>query len=446
MVAQITQSVNIVNHMRKNNIRVNVIGAGLAGCEVSNFLANHGIKVDLYEKRPLAISPAHHTDLFGELVCSNSLKSRKLDNACGLLKKEMEELGSLMIEASKVSEVKGGDSLNVDREVFSTYITKKIKENKNIEIHYEDVNDFKEGINIICTGPLTSKPLLDKIQETVNDKIYGFFDASAPIVDKSTIDLSNAKYGSRYENDNDDVYINLPFTKDQFDKFYEELINAKRAPLHDFDVNYFEGCLPIEVIASRGYKTLLHGPLKPVGFDFETEPYAVCQLRKDDLIGNLYNIVGFQTNLTYQEQKRVFSLIPGLENAKFVRYGLMHRNSYIYAPKILNDFSMVKTKKDVYIAGQLSGVEGYVESAASGLLVGYYCLANILCLDIKPLSFNTVLGSLIRYITHTGINNFSPMNANFGIMFGANSLKKEALVERSLKHIELFKKQFNEQN
>ena len=444
MVAQITQSASIVNHMRKNNIRVNVIGAGLAGCEVSNFLANHGIKVDLYEKRPVASSPAHHTDLFGELVCSNSLKSRKLDNACGLLKKEMEELGSLMIEASKVSEVKGGDSLNVDREVFSTYITKKIKENKNIEIHYEDVNDFKEGINIICTGPLTSKPLLDKIQETVNDKIYGFFDASAPIVDKSTIDLSNAKYGSRYENDNDDVYINLPFTKDQFDKFYEELINAKRAPLHDFDVNYFEGCLPIEVIASRGYKTLLHGPLKPVGFDFETEPYAVCQLRKDDLIGNLYNIVGFQTNLTYQEQIRVFSLIPGLENAKFVRYGLMHRNSYIYAPKILNDFSMVKTKKDIYIAGQLSGVEGYVESAASGLLVGYYCLANILCLDIKPLSFNTVLGSLIRYITHTGINNFSPMNANFGILFRANSLKKEALVERSLKYIELFKKQFNE--
>ncbi len=444
MVAQITQNANIANHMQKNNIRVNIIGAGLAGCETSNFLANHGIKVHLYEKRPVAKSDAHHTDFFGELVCSNSLKSRKLDNACGLLKKEMEELGSLMIEASKVSEVKGGDSLNVDREVFAKYITEKIKSNPNIQIHYEDVDDFKEGINIICTGPLTSTPLLEKIQSSVNDKIYGFFDASAPIVDRSTIDLSKATFGSRYENDNDDVYINLSFTKEQFDKFYEELINAKKAPLHDFDVNYFEGCLPIEVIASRGYKTLLHGPLKPVGFNFKEEPYAVCQLRKDDLIGNLYNIVGFQTNLTYPEQKRVFSLIPGLENAKFVRYGLMHRNSYIYAPKILNDFSMIKTEKNIYIAGQLSGVEGYVESAASGLLVGYYCLANILNLDIKPLSFNTVLGALLRYITHTGINNFSPMNANFGIMFGANSMKKEALVERSLKYIDLFKKQFNE--
>lgn len=429
--------------IQKNNV-VNIIGGGLAGSECANFLASHGIKVNLYEKRPTFKSPAHHTDLFGELVCSNSLKSRSLDNACGLLKKEIELLGSLMIEASKVSEVKGGDSLNVDRNLFATYITNKIKNNKNINIINEDVSDFKSGITVIATGPLTSIELLEKIQSLTNDTIYGFFDASAPIVTKESIDLSNVSYGSRYENDNDDVYINCSLTKEEYDIFYDELIKADTALLHDFDTSYFESCLPVEIIAKRGYKTLLHGPLKPVGFNFKNEPYAVVQLRKDDLVGNLYNIVGFQTNLKYSEQKRVFSLIPALKNAKFIRYGLMHRNSYVYAPKILSDYSSLKINDDIYVAGQLSGVEGYVESAASGLLVGYYILAKLKGLDIKPLSFKTVLGSLLRYITHTGINNFSPMNANFGIMFGANSLKKEDLISRSIDEIEKFKAQFND--
>lgn len=444
MDVQTIQSVNIANHMIKNNLEINIIGAGLAGCEAANFLASKGIKVNLYEKRPKEKSPAHHTDLFGELVCSNSLKSRKLDNACGMLKKEMEELGSLMIEASKVSEVKGGDSLNVDREVFAKYITKKIKSNPNINIIYEDVKKIKDGVNIICTGPLTSNDLLDEISKLSGEKIYGFFDASAPIVYKNSLDLSNVTFQSRYEENNDDTYINFPLNKEEYDVFYNELINAKKALLHDFDTQYFESCLPIEVIASRGYKTLLHGPLKPVGFNFKEMPYAVVQLRKDDLIGEFYNIVGFQTNLTYPEQKRVFSLIPGLRNAKFVRYGLMHRNSYIYAPKVLDDYSRLKINKNIYIAGQLSGVEGYVESAASGLLVGYYVYAQILNKEIKPLSFNTCLGALLRYITHTGMNNFSPMNANFGIIYKANSMDKGEVLTRSLKDIENFKKQFNE--
>ena len=444
MDVQTIQSVNIANHMIKNNLEINIIGAGLAGCEAANFLASKGIKVNLYEKRPKEKSPAHHTDLFGELVCSNSLKSRKLDNACGMLKKEMEELGSLMIEASKVSEVKGGDSLNVDREVFAKYITKKIKSNSNINIIYEDVKKIKDGLNIICTGPLTSNDLLDEISKLSGEKIYGFFDASAPIVYKNSLDLSNVTFQSRYEENNDDTYINFPLNKEEYDVFYNELISAKKALLHDFDTQYFESCLPIEVIASRGYKTLLHGPLKPVGFNFKEMPYAVVQLRKDDLIGEFYNIVGFQTNLTYPEQKRVFSLIPGLKNAKFVRYGLMHRNSYIYAPKVLDDYSRLKINKNIYIAGQLSGVEGYVESAASGLLVGYYVYAQILNKEIKPLSFNTCLGALLRYITHTGMNNFSPMNANFGIIYKANSMDKGEVLTRSLKDIENFKKQFNE--
>ena len=430
--------------MIKNNLEINIIGAGLAGCEAANFLASKGIKVNLYEKRPKEKSPAHHTDLFGELVCSNSLKSKKLDNACGMLKKEMEELGSLMIEASKVSEVKGGDSLNVDREVFAKYITEKIKSNSNINIIYEDVKTIKDGINVICTGPLTSNDLLDEISRLSGEKIYGFFDASAPIVYKNSLDLTNVTFQSRYEENDDDTYINFPLTKEEYDVFYNELINAKKALLHDFDTQYFESCLPIEVIASRGYKTLLHGPLKPVGFNFKEMPYAVVQLRKDDLIGDFYNIVGFQTNLTYPEQKRVFSLIPGLQNAKYVRYGLMHRNSYIYAPKVLDDYSRLKINKNIYIAGQLSGVEGYVESAASGLLVGYYVYAQLLNKEVRPLSFNTCLGALLRYITHTGMNNFSPMNANFGIIYKANSMDKGEVLARSLKDIENFKKQFNE--
>lgn len=425
-------------------MEINIIGAGLAGCEAANFLANHGFKVNLYEKRPIAKSPAHHTDLFAELVCSNSLKSSKLDNACGLLKEEIRRMGSLMMEASEVSKVPSGDSLSVDRVAFATYITEKIKSNPNIKIFYEDVNTLKEGINLITTGPLTSTELLEEISKITNEKIYSFFDASAPIVEKNSIDFNKVFLKSRYEQ-GDDSYINCPMNKEQYEKFYYELTHAKKALLHEFDTEYFEGCLPLEVIASRGIDTLRFGPLKPKGLDYNgKEYYAVVQLRQDDLIGDFYNLVGFQTNLTYPEQKRVFQLIPGLENAKFVRYGLMHRNSYVYAPKILTENLNLKLNENVYIAGQLSGVEGYVESAATGLLAAYYIYLRLTKKEFKNLGFFSVLGALVRYITKTGAHNFSPMNANFGIIYRANVDKKDVVINRSLKEVESFVKQINE--
>lgn len=427
----------------KNNV-VNIIGGGLAGSEAANFLASRGIKVNLYERRPLIDDEAHHTKKMGELVCSNSLKSKKLDNACGLLKEEIRLLGSLMMEASEVSSIPSGDALAVDREVFSSYIDKKIRENKNITVINEDVNKIPDGITIIATGPLTSKGLLDEINSITKTDSYGFYDASAPIIYKDSIDMNKVFIKSRYDQD-EGSYINCGMNKEEYLKFYNELINAKKALLHDFDKSYFEGCLPLEVIASRGIDTLRFGPLKPVGLNNgDKEYYAVCQLRQDDLIGEFYNLVGFQTNLTYPEQKRVFSFIPGLENAKFARFGLMHRNSYIYAPKVLNDDLSLKENKDIYIAGQLSGVEGYVESAATGLLAGINVYLRLMNKEFKPLSFNTVLGALVRYITHTGINNFQPMNANFGIIYKANKEDKTIVSNRSLKAIEEFKKYIND--
>ncbi len=423
---------------------INIIGAGLAGCEAANFLANHGFKVNLYEKRPIAKSEAHHTDLFGELVCSNSLKSKNLDNACGLLKEEIRLMGSLMMEASEVSKVPGGESLNVDRTVFAEYITNKIKSNPNINIIYEDVDELKDGINLITTGPLTSANLLNKLSDITGEKIYSFFDASAPIVEKSSIDFSKVYFKSRYDK-GEGTYICSGMGKEQYVNFVNELVNAKKAELHSFDTQYFESCLPVEVMASRGVNTLRYGPLKAVGLDNNGhEYYAVVQLRQDDLIGDFYNLVGFQTNLTYPEQRRVFSMIPGLENAKFVRYGLMHRNSYVYAPKVLNDDLSLKCNENIYIAGQLSGVEGYVESAASGLLAAYYIYLRLTKKSYKKAGFCSVLGALIRYITHTGLNNFAPMNANFGIIYRANIDKKEVVIERALKDIRAFKKQVDE--
>ncbi|MBQ9266637.1 MAG: methylenetetrahydrofolate--tRNA-(uracil(54)-C(5))-methyltransferase (FADH(2)-oxidizing) TrmFO [Bacilli bacterium] len=424
-----------------NKAKINIIGAGLAGSEAANFLANKGYEVHLYEKRPVAKSPAHHTDLFGELVCSNSLKNKKLDNACGLLKEEIRHLGSLMMEAADKSAVPGGDSLAVDRTVFAEYITSKIKNKKNIIIHYEDVNELKDGYTIIATGPLSDSNILNIIANITGEKSFGFYDASAPIIEKSSIDFSKVFMKSRY-NQGDDSYIDCPMNKEEYLNFYNELINAKKADLHSFDTDYFEGCLPIEVIASRGVDTLRYGPLKPKGLEHNGEEfYAVVQLRQDDFAGNLYNLVGFQTNLTYGEQKRVFSLIPGLENAKYYRYGLMHRNSYIYAPKVLDDYLRLKNNKNVFIAGQLSGVEGYVESAATGLLVAYYLDAIIQEKPIKTLSFYSILGALVRYITHTGINNFSPMNANFGIVYKGTKDPKDVVIARALKAIDDFKNQ-----
>ena len=336
---------------------VNVIGGGLAGSEAANFLASHGIKVKLYEKRPKFASPAHHTEFLGELVCSNSLKSKELTNACGLLKEELRHMDSLIVESASKFAIPGGDSLNVDREKFATYIDEKIKNNKLIELIDEDVKSLKfEEPTILCTGPLTSPDLLEEIEGITKEKCSSFFDASSPIVEKSSIDMSKVFFKSRYDH-GEGTYINCPMNKEQYDIFYNELINAKKAPIHSFDSNYFEGCLPLETMALRGYNTLRYGPLKSVGLEHNGESYyAVVQLRQDDLVGDLYNLVGFQTNLTYGEQKRVFSLITGLENAKFVRYGLMHRNSYLFAPKVLNEHLELKNAPNIYVGGQLSGV------------------------------------------------------------------------------------------
>ena len=414
--------------MEKNII--NVIGAGLAGCECALYLAKRGYKVHLYEQKPLVKSPAHHSSDFAELVCSNSLKSKNLDNACGLLKEEMKLFGSIMMEASSVSSVPSGNALSVDRNIFSSYITSKVKEQENIVIHYEEVKELKEGINIIATGPLTSPSLSQTLQNMLGEEFLFFFDAAAPIVTKESIDMNIAYKKSRYEQ-GDDSYINCPFTKEEYELFYNELINGEIAKLHEFD-KVFEGCMPIEVMAKRGEKTLRFGPLKPKGLEKNgVTPYAVLQLRQDNEEGTLYNLVGFQTNLTFKEQKRIFRLIPGLANAEFVRYGLMHRNTFICAPKYLNkDFSL-KGHNNVYVVGQLCGVEGYVESAMSGLLCAIYLDLKLQGKELTRVPDCSMMGSLINYICNANIKNFAPMNANFGIMF--NVLKDNMMVaDRSL--------------
>jgi methylenetetrahydrofolate--tRNA-(uracil-5-)-methyltransferase len=426
-----------MENMTKQNEIINIIGAGLAGCEAALYLARHGIKVNLYEQKPIAKSLAHHSDNFAELVCSNSLKSKNLDNACGLLKKEMECFHSIMMEASTHSEIPSGNALGVDRDLFSQYITEKIKENENINIINEEVETLKEGINIIATGPLTSTKLAKTLQNMLSEENLYFFDAAAPIVEFDSINMDIAYFKSRYDQ-GDDSYINCPMNKEQYEKFYQELIHAQRANIHEFD-RVFEGCMPIEVMATRGEKTLRYGPLKPQGLEHNgIKPYACVQLRQDNVSKSLYNLVGFQTNLTYGEQKRVFSLIPGLENVKFVRYGLMHRNTFICAPKHLNIDYSLKKYPNTYIVGQLSGVEGYVESAMSGLLCAIYLERKIHHLEFKPIPNETIMGALTNYICHASSKNFAPMNANFGIMM--NLLKdKMAVASRSLAAIKAWK-------
>jgi methylenetetrahydrofolate--tRNA-(uracil-5-)-methyltransferase len=414
----------------ENSIKINVIGGGLAGSEAALYLARHGYKVNLYEQKPLKMSPAHHSNNFGELVCSNSLKSKRLDNACGLLKEEMKMFGSIMMEASSHSEVPAGNALSVDRDLFAEYITKAIRENKNITIIEEEVTSLKEGINMIATGPLTSDGLSKTLASMLGEEHLYFYDAAAPIIDASSINMDIAYKKARYDQ-GDDSYINCPFTKEQYEAFYQELVNAEIAHLHEFD-KVFEGCMPIEVMAKRGEKTLRFGPLKPIGLDHDGKKfYAVLQLRQDNASASLYNMVGFQTNLTYPEQKRVFQMIPGLENAKFVRYGLMHRNTFICAPKYLNKDFSIKGEDNVYIVGQLSGVEGYVESAMSGLLAAVYLRQKLEGKTFKPVPSETMMGSIVNYICNASAKNFAPMNANFGIML--NMLKdREEMAKRSL--------------
>ncbi len=403
------------------NQTIHIVGGGLAGVEAAYAIANLGGKVKLYEMKPHKKSPAHHSDDLAELVCSNSLKGNRISNACGLLKEELRMLGSLCMKSAELSRVPAGDALAVDRDKFSRYITDVIKNHPNIEVISEEVTEIPDGICILATGPLTSEPLAKEIAKLLGEESLYFFDAAAPVVAKDSIDMSVCYKMARYGKGTDD-YINCPFTKEQYDAFYEELVNAKLAPLHleeEKKIKVFEGCMPIEVMAKRGEKTLLFGPMKPVGLPDPVtgkEYHAVVQLRQENTEDTMYNLVGFQTNLTFPEQKRVFSMIPGLRNAEFLRYGVMHRNTYINAPKNLLPTNQLKKHPNLFLAGQMTGVEGYVESMASGLLAGInaFLYANEKELIVFPKE--TALGSLLSYITDETIENFQPMNMNFGIL------------------------------
>ena len=416
---------------------INVIGGGLAGSEAAYQIAKRGIKVKLYEMKPIKFSPAHSSENLAEIVCSNSFKSALLTNACGLLKEELRRLDSLLIKCADETSVPAGQALAVDRDEFSKLVTKKIEENENIEVIKEEVTKIPEGITIIATGPLTSESLSEEIAKLTDKEKLFFYDAAAPIVTKESIDMEKAFTADRYGKGDSD-YINCPMTKEEYELFYNELINAEIVNKHEFEKgNLFEGCMPIEEMARRGSQTLTYGPLKPVGFD--KKYYAVVQLRQDNKDGTLYNLVGFQTNLKFGEQKRVFNLIPALKNAEFVRYGVMHRNTYINSPELLdNTFNLKGTK--IFFAGQISGVEGYVESIASGLVCGINTV-NMLKNEPKTtFSVETIIGALAEYIS-TSNKNFQPMNANFGILNCDKKIKNkiekyEYLANRSLSHFE----------
>lgn len=402
-------------------MKLKIIGGGLAGCEAAWQAANRGIKVKLYEMKPSVFSPAHTNENLCELVCSNSLKGNGLDNACGLLKEEMRRMGSLVIDCADRTSVPAGGALAVDRDKFSALVTKHIKEHPNIELICETVNDINtDEYTIVATGPLTHSTLTEPILKLTGEKSLFFFDAAAPVVTRESIDESITYLAARYGKGTPD-YINCPMEKDEYEAFYNALISAERAPLHEDveDVKVFEGCMPVEIMAARGRETLCFGPLKPKGLPNPKtgrEPYAVLQLRRDNTEGTLYNLVGFQTNLKFGEQKRVFSMIPGLKNAEFVRYGVMHRNTYINSPLVLeNDYSLLKYPK-VFFAGQITGVEGYVESASSGLVAGINAARKILGRESVVFPPSTCTGALIKYITDRENRKFQPMNANFGII------------------------------
>ena len=400
--------------------KVTVIGAGLAGCEAAWQLSKRGIDVKLVEMKPDKKTPAHVADTFAELVCSNSLRSDELTNAVGLLKEEMRRAGSLIMECADKCRVPAGGALAVDRVSFSQMVTDKIKACGNIEIVYGEATEIPDGRVIIASGPLTSDALSEKIAEKCGDVAsLNFYDAAAPIVTKESIDMERAFFASRYDKGTAD-YINCPMTKDEYRAFWKELCSAQEAPVHGFDEGaVFEGCMPIEVMARRGEDTMRFGPLKPRGIkDPKTgsEPYAVVQLRKDNSDGTLYNIVGFQTHLKFGEQKRVFSMIPGLESAEFVRYGVMHRNTYLDSPRLLDRYYRLKSEKRISFAGQMTGVEGYVESAASGMLIGMETAMEMLGKEPFDFPQETATGALALYISNGSVGNFQPMNINFGII------------------------------
>ncbi len=424
----------------KNN-KATVVGAGLAGCEAAYQLAKRGIDVTLYESKPHYCSPAHTSDMFAELVCSNSLRADGLSNAVGLLKQEMREMDSLIMRAADSTKVAAGGALAVDRHKFSKYITDEITVNEHINVVLQEVTSIpNDDVVIVAAGPLVSAALADDISKNVG--MLSFYDAAAPIVTAESIDMDVAFFASRYDKGND--YINCAMDETQYAKFYEALIGAQTAHMHGFeDSKVFEGCMPIETMAKRGYQTLCFGPLKPKGLNYpgtDKMPFAVVQLRREDSEGRLFNLVGFQTHLKFGEQKRVFSMIPGLENAEFVRYGVMHKNTYIHSPQILSDHYESKARKGLFFAGQITGVEGYIESASSGMLAGIFASCDIIGSESPIFSANTACGALAKYVSgYTGAD-FQPMNVNYGIM---NSLsiratkqdKRLAISKRALEEI-----------
>ena len=417
--------------------RVTVVGAGLAGCEAAYQLAERGIAVDLYEMKPEKKSPAHHASDFCELVCSNSLRSDRLENAVGLLKEEMRLLGSLILRVADETRVPAGGALAVDREGFAARVTQILRAHPNITIHSEEVTRVPEAPAIVASGPLTSDALAQDIARLTGEPLH-FYDAAAPIITYESLDLSKVYRASRYGRGDD--YLNCPMTKDEYFAFYRALISAETAELHSFETpRVFEGCMPVEVMAKRGEMTLCFGPLKPVGLEIDgKEPFAVVQLRQDDKEGRLYNIVGFQTNLKFAEQRRVFGLIPGLEHAQYARYGVMHRNTFLQSPKLLNFDYQMRERPGLYFAGQMTGVEGYVESAASGLTAAL-SMARRLCGE-PPVDFTakTAIGALGHYVSEYNGDDFQPMNVTFGIMDPLNErIRKKTeryckIAERSL--------------
>lgn len=436
-----------------SDAKIKIIGAGLAGCEAAWQAAKLGVKVELYEMKPIKFSPAHHSEKFAELVCSNSLRSNDKTNAVGLLKEELRLMGSLILEAAYATQVPAGSALAVNREDFSAYITEKIKNHPNITVINEEVADIDfDEITVIASGPLTSEKLANKISEITGGTELHFFDAAAPIIDFSSIDMSKAFFASRYGKGDPEDYLNCPMTEEEYSVFHRELVAAQNAPLKAFDkelqedLTVFEGCMPVEVMAKRGYDTLRFGPMKPVGLPVPStgeDAFATVQLRRENKEGTMYNIVGFQTHLTFGEQRRVFGLIPGLEGAEFFRYGVMHRNTYLNSPKLLTNLYSMREHGNVFFAGQMTGVEGYIESTSSGFVAGIN--AAMLALGKSAIVFprETEIGALAAYVSEGGVSSsFQPMNANFGIIApfdkkvkGGKKCRNEAYATRSLEII-----------
>ena len=433
-------------------MHINIYGAGLAGCEAAWQIASRGIAVRLYEMKPKKFTPAHHSEGFAELVCSNSLRSDRVTAGVGLLKEEMRRMGSLILEAADATRVPAGSALAVNRELFSAYITEKIRNHPLITVIEEERLTVNEGeITVIATGPLTSDGMAEYIRDSLGCKGLHFFDAAAPIVDAASINMDTAFFASRY-NKGDADYINCPMTREQYDVFYDALIHAEEAELKAFDkeeqkdLKVFEGCMPVEVMAKRGYDALRYGPLKPVGLvDDRTggRSFAVVQLRKENVEGTMYNLVGFQTHLTFPEQRRVFRLIPGLEEADFLRYGVMHRNTYLNSPELLDADYALRARREILFAGQMTGVEGYVESAGSGMVAGINAARRLLGMDRLIFPRTTMIGAMANYISVGGSGSFAPMNANFGILEplpekvkGGKIARYEVYAERALHDID----------